>query len=125
MHTEGDFIWTDGSAMPSGSPFWGDDQDSYQDPDGGAAENCVLMAHEDHYYFVDRSCEESHGVICEQVNVPYVNIDGRCIMAATNGKGTWFQMENFCEETGGYMLEVKSSDFMYELVQRLPPAASK
>nr|XP_045620683.1 low affinity immunoglobulin epsilon Fc receptor-like isoform X2 [Procambarus clarkii] len=64
---EGDFLWTDGTNVKMGTPFWGDGvNDQIQEPDGGTSQNCIVMTQNDHYFFFDSDCNAKAGAICEQ-----------------------------------------------------------
>nr|XP_027228912.1 perlucin-like protein [Penaeus vannamei] len=62
---EGDFRWTDGTAVKMGTPFWGDGSDQGQEPDGGALIDCVVLMEVDHFFMWDTDCSSEHSVICE------------------------------------------------------------
>ncbi|XP_066956226.1 uncharacterized protein [Macrobrachium rosenbergii] len=50
---EGQWLWTDGSAVPMGTPFWGLSLDYSQEPDGGVGENHLALLSKGYFYFRD------------------------------------------------------------------------
>ncbi|XP_045612809.2 LOW QUALITY PROTEIN: macrophage mannose receptor 1 [Procambarus clarkii] len=54
--TEGVWTWTDGQPVTMGSPFWGYTGINKVEPDGGTAENCILLDAQGYHYFRDASC---------------------------------------------------------------------
>nr|XP_045588483.1 macrophage mannose receptor 1-like [Procambarus clarkii] len=54
--TEGVWTWRDGQPVTMGSPFWGFQKASLLEPDGGTAENCLLLKANGAHYFRDASC---------------------------------------------------------------------
>nr|XP_045614447.1 macrophage mannose receptor 1-like [Procambarus clarkii] len=54
--TEGVWAWTDGHPVTMGSPFWGFVSSNVMEPDGGTAENCILLDAQGYHYFRDASC---------------------------------------------------------------------
>ncbi|XP_037787306.1 perlucin-like protein [Penaeus monodon] len=64
---EGVFRWTDGAAVKMGTPFWGDDGDQVQEPDGGSKQNCVNLNKNDHFFFGDSKCSVDYAVVCEKI----------------------------------------------------------
>ncbi|XP_063610040.1 perlucin-like protein [Penaeus indicus] len=62
---EGVFRWTDGTAVKMGTPFWGDNSDQVQEPDGGTSQNCGFLAKDDHFFMMDSPCGKELSVICE------------------------------------------------------------
>ncbi|XP_045614695.2 macrophage mannose receptor 1-like [Procambarus clarkii] len=53
---EGVWTWTDGKPVTMGSPFWGSVRNNVVEPDGGTAENCILLDAQGYHYFRDASC---------------------------------------------------------------------
>ncbi|KAK7067141.1 hypothetical protein SK128_018562 [Halocaridina rubra] len=120
---EGSFLWNHGDPMPVGSPFWGDDIDEIQDPDGGRGENCVLMPKSDHHYFVDRDCSEVHKALCEEVKAPFVRIfDGpnSCLQFLTSYKATWTEAVQYCRNIpGGNLFSLYRVELMGSVVRHI------
>lgn len=51
--TEGQWLWTDGSSVPMGTPFWGLVAQYNQEPDGGVDENHLALLSKGYFYFRD------------------------------------------------------------------------
>ncbi|XP_064089757.1 perlucin-like [Macrobrachium nipponense] len=68
--TEGKWVWVNGKAVESGSPFWAigkEDYGSYYlEPAGQTSQNCLILEAERAHYFNDRDCIEEHATICEK-----------------------------------------------------------
>ncbi|XP_069987857.1 C-type lectin domain family 4 member D [Penaeus vannamei] len=62
---EGDFRWTDGTAVKMGTPFWGYHSNNWQEPDGGTGQNCAVLSRDDHFFLLDGDCKSRFSVICE------------------------------------------------------------
>ncbi|CAL4162746.1 unnamed protein product [Meganyctiphanes norvegica] len=62
--TEGVWLFTDGSAVPSGTPFWGVGIVPVQEPDGDTLENCLLLNADGQYYFRDFDCNNLNNPLC-------------------------------------------------------------
>ncbi|KAG7173449.1 macrophage mannose receptor 1-like isoform X1 [Homarus americanus] len=63
--SEGLWTWTDGQHVTMGSPFWGYTNEHYTlEPDGGSAENCLLLNAEGYHYFRDASCNLLANPLC-------------------------------------------------------------
>ncbi|XP_042883674.1 C-type lectin domain family 17, member A-like [Penaeus japonicus] len=63
---EGTYRWTDGTEVKMGTPFWGDDGDQVQEPDGGSKQNCAVLNKNDHFFFGDSKCGADYSAICEK-----------------------------------------------------------
>nr|XP_053650061.1 LOW QUALITY PROTEIN: macrophage mannose receptor 1-like [Cherax quadricarinatus] len=61
---EGVWLWTDGQRVPMGAPFWGFGKLDVLEPDGGAAENCLLLNSDGFHYFRDSSCSLLRTPLC-------------------------------------------------------------
>ncbi|XP_069163245.1 uncharacterized protein [Procambarus clarkii] len=62
--TEGVWAWTDGHPVTMGSPFWGFVSSNVVEPDGGTAENCILLDAQGYHYFRDASCSLPMTPLC-------------------------------------------------------------
>ncbi|XP_045138445.1 C-type lectin domain family 17, member A-like isoform X2 [Portunus trituberculatus] len=57
--TEDVWMWTDGTPVRMGTPFWANFGDNNsQMPDGGDSQNCAMLDVNMHYYFNDFSCSK-------------------------------------------------------------------
>ncbi|XP_037787305.1 LOW QUALITY PROTEIN: C-type mannose receptor 2-like [Penaeus monodon] len=61
IEQEGVFRWTDGTEVKMGTPFWGDNGDQVQEPDGGTSQNCGFLANDDHFFMMDAPCVVQNG----------------------------------------------------------------
>ncbi|KAK4324769.1 hypothetical protein Pmani_004609 [Petrolisthes manimaculis] len=60
------WIWTDGTPVPRGVPFWGITNDHLTiEPEGGSSENCLLLNAEGFHYFRDASCDSLMNPLCK------------------------------------------------------------
>ncbi|KAG7177914.1 macrophage mannose receptor 1-like isoform X1 [Homarus americanus] len=62
---EGDWRWLDGTPVRMGTPFWGAQGSSPQEPQGGTSQNCSSLINTDHFFLHDLECDSLVGVICE------------------------------------------------------------
>nr|XP_053650234.1 macrophage mannose receptor 1-like [Cherax quadricarinatus] len=61
---EGVWLWTDGQRVPMGAPFWGYVKSYVLEPQGGRAENCLLLSYDGFHYFRDYSCSLLRTPLC-------------------------------------------------------------
>ncbi|XP_045611198.1 perlucin [Procambarus clarkii] len=65
---EGDWLWTDGSRVARGTPFWALHYSVLgwsQEPSGGSDENCLSLDKDRYYYFNDANCDNGYYPICQ------------------------------------------------------------
>ncbi|KAK8382384.1 hypothetical protein O3P69_015368 [Scylla paramamosain] len=64
---EGIWMWTDGTPVRMGTPYWANYKDNVQMPAGGENQNCAMLDINMHYYFNDYGCSSPDiSPICEK-----------------------------------------------------------